>query len=223
LSIYINTNQQTSGPFEESAVVAWLRAGKLSPDVLACRHGASQWLPLRDLLSVLGINAFQQSNAPTQARTCEKCGQREGDIYSFHYGKKIRGSTRMVSYTSNKYVTSYQMAGRRDVAVCDECLRRRRMNSLITSGLMVAVGAIVGLGGLLLGARVGARSPVPLCLMSPGLFFALIGLPSLSHTLSSKNADYGLSTAIDLKKGELQRQGFDTFWGPEKFRRSQRS
>lgn len=225
MSIYLHINQQTAGPYEESTVLSWLQTARISPDVLACPQGATEWRPLRDFFSAPVADAPQQPNnpEPAQARTCEKCGQREGDVYSFYYGKKIRGSTRMVSYTSNKYVTSYQMAGRRDVAVCDECLRRRRTNSLIKSGLMVAVGAIVALGGLLLAAKMGARAPIPLCLAAPGILFALIGLPDLSNTLSSKNADYGLSTIIALKKGELQRQGFDTFWSPAKFRRSQQS
>jgi hypothetical protein len=52
MSIYINVNQQTSGPFEENAVTAWLQAGQLSPEVLACQHGATQWRPLRDVLTV---------------------------------------------------------------------------------------------------------------------------------------------------------------------------
>ena len=34
MSIYIQTNQQASGPFEENAVAAWLQAGQLSPEVL---------------------------------------------------------------------------------------------------------------------------------------------------------------------------------------------
>jgi hypothetical protein len=52
MSIYININQQTSGPFEENAIAAWLQAGQLSPEVLACQHGATQWQPLRDVLTV---------------------------------------------------------------------------------------------------------------------------------------------------------------------------
>jgi hypothetical protein len=50
MSIYIQTNQQSSGPFEESAVAAWLQAGQLSPNVLACREGAREWQPLRTLI-----------------------------------------------------------------------------------------------------------------------------------------------------------------------------
>jgi hypothetical protein len=34
----------------------------------------------------------------TSKRLCEKCGQHEGDVYSFHYGKKMRGSTHLVGY-----------------------------------------------------------------------------------------------------------------------------
>lgn len=54
MSIYIHTNEQTTGPFEDDAVMAWLQTGQLSPEVLACRHGATQWQPLRTLLPVQG-------------------------------------------------------------------------------------------------------------------------------------------------------------------------
>lgn len=49
MSIYIYNNQQAQGPYDENAVIAWLRAGQLSPDAPACRQGGNEWQPLRNL------------------------------------------------------------------------------------------------------------------------------------------------------------------------------
>jgi hypothetical protein len=70
MPIYIHTNQQTSGPFEENGVRAWLQAGQISPEVLACPQGASEWLPLRTLLPG---PAHPQSSAARSRRPLRQC------------------------------------------------------------------------------------------------------------------------------------------------------
>ncbi|MDT4966466.1 MAG: domain 2 [Acidobacteriota bacterium] len=50
MSIYIYNNQQAAGPYDDNAVVAWLPAGQISPDAPACRQGANEWQPLRNLI-----------------------------------------------------------------------------------------------------------------------------------------------------------------------------
>ncbi len=47
MSIYIYRNNQQSGPFEEAAILTWLKNGQLSPEDLACRIGASEWQRLK--------------------------------------------------------------------------------------------------------------------------------------------------------------------------------
>ena len=49
MSIYIYRNNQQTGPFEEHAVLAWLRGGQLSGEDLACRAGENNWRPLKAL------------------------------------------------------------------------------------------------------------------------------------------------------------------------------
>ena len=49
MSIYIHRNNQQTGPFEEHAVLAWLRGGQLSGEDLACRAGENKWRPLKTL------------------------------------------------------------------------------------------------------------------------------------------------------------------------------
>lgn len=81
MSIYINVNQQTSGPFEENAVAAWLQAGQLSPEVLACQHGANQWRPLRDVLSISeAIGDWARQNFPTRVVLNHKFGAVRNDF-----------------------------------------------------------------------------------------------------------------------------------------------
>ena len=60
MSTYIQVNQKTAGPFEEHAVIAWLQGGRLSTEVLACRHGGSEWQPLRTVLSTPARRAAPQ-------------------------------------------------------------------------------------------------------------------------------------------------------------------
>ena len=54
MSIYINKNNQQSGPFDESKVLEMLNSGQLSPDDFAIRQGGSQWQKLSDLFPHAG-------------------------------------------------------------------------------------------------------------------------------------------------------------------------
>lgn len=46
MTIYINKNNQQTGPFEESKVLEMLQSGELSPDDSAIRHGENEWQKL---------------------------------------------------------------------------------------------------------------------------------------------------------------------------------
>lgn len=50
MKIYIDKNNQQSGPFEEAQVLEMVGIGLYSPDDLAIRHGENQWQPLKVLL-----------------------------------------------------------------------------------------------------------------------------------------------------------------------------
>ena len=84
MSIYIHTNKETTGPFEDDAVVAWLQAGQLSPEVLACRHGASHWLPLREVLTDAttgqAVVDWARQNFSTRTKLRHKLGAFRNDF-----------------------------------------------------------------------------------------------------------------------------------------------
>lgn len=66
MSIYINRNNQQTGPFEEHAVLAWLQNGQLSGEDLACRTGDSNWRPLKTWFPI--TNNAQSVQAVAQGR-----------------------------------------------------------------------------------------------------------------------------------------------------------
>ena len=49
MPIYINKNNQQSGPYEDHVVIDQLRNGMLSPNDLGIRHGESTWQRLGDM------------------------------------------------------------------------------------------------------------------------------------------------------------------------------
>lgn len=64
MSVYINTNGQQSGPFDEEAVIAQLKNGQLSPDNLAIRQGETEW----QKLGAMFPGAAAPANAPSTFR-----------------------------------------------------------------------------------------------------------------------------------------------------------
>lgn len=51
MSIYIYKSNQQTGPFEESAVLEWLKTGQLSGEDFGCRTGAKEWQSLKILFA----------------------------------------------------------------------------------------------------------------------------------------------------------------------------
>ena len=49
MPIYINKNNQQSGPYEDHVVIEQLRNGMLSPDDLGIRHGGTTWRRLGEM------------------------------------------------------------------------------------------------------------------------------------------------------------------------------
>lgn len=79
MSIYINKNNQQSGPFEETKVLEMLRSEQLSPNDLAIRHGEKEWQKLDAMFpnieaAALPIAISPPANInPTQAKTGGGC------------------------------------------------------------------------------------------------------------------------------------------------------
>jgi hypothetical protein len=63
MSIYINKNNQQSGPYEEHVVIEQLRNGMLSPNDMGIRHGESAWQKLGDMFP----DAVRKTTEPSPA------------------------------------------------------------------------------------------------------------------------------------------------------------
>src|SRR5262245_14879437 len=78
------------------------------------------------------------------AETCAKCGQREGSIYEFFYGKT---RTHTMTYRGNMRVhkirTSIDGVGKG--VACDQCIRSRRINRVVVFLVLLVVGAGISL------------------------------------------------------------------------------
>jgi hypothetical protein len=151
----------------------------------------------------------------SQKRICEKCGKREGNVYSFYFGKK---KSRTTQRDGNRYIykTSYAVGGKRDAVACDACIRRRRAIEAIQPALGIAASALFGwwvffqegLAGLDPKKDAGIRWIVT-GLACMGL---LIAIHELYLRLFENRSGPGERLIIGLKKDELRKQGFDSFW-----------
>ncbi len=165
-------------------------------------------------------------NEQLQRITCEKCSQNGGDIYSFHYGKKNSETSRRVG-NATIYTTKYDIAGEKNAAVCGKCIRHRRIIRLVVFGLMITVGA-----GLALWASgwdqfkdpTRIREAVQLQMATLGVagILGLIGLLGLLPSLFASKNTHAENMIIALKKDELRKQGFDTFWNNKNFSKLRR-
>lgn len=95
MAIYINRNNQQSGPFEEGVVIAQLQNGELSPDDLAIRQGDSQWQPLRIMFPNVEKGTETQSQIPSAAPN----HQPSGENFAVHKTVKTGGGCRRVLST----------------------------------------------------------------------------------------------------------------------------
>lgn len=57
MSIYVNRDNQQSGPFEEADVIAQLRSGSLSPNDMGIRRGDASWQRLGEMFPDVGREA----------------------------------------------------------------------------------------------------------------------------------------------------------------------
>lgn len=160
-------------------------------------------------------------NEPSQKRVCEKCGQYEGEAYSFNYGKEKSSTTSHIGH-ANIRTTKYEVAGTRDGAVCDNCIKRRRVTRLVVFGLMIVVGA--GLAWWASGwdqfkdpERISEAVRLQMFTLGVAGLLGLIGLWGLLPTVFVSKRTYAENMLIALKKDELRKQGFDAFWNNKNF------
>ncbi|GEM_PF-5894383 len=160
------------------------------------------------------------SDALSQKQTCEKCGQ-QGNIYAFHFGKK-QSETSQTFGNKTIYTTKYNVAGKIAAAACNKCIRRRRIIRLVVFGLMItaAVGiALWASGWDQFKDRARISEVVRLQMMTFGVagILGLIGLLGVFPNLFASKTTYAENFIIALKKRELRKQGFDTFWNTKNF------
>jgi hypothetical protein len=163
------------------------------------------------------------SRAQSQKRICEKCGRREGGVYSFHYGKR---KSRTTQRDGNRYIytTSFHVAGKKDAVACNGCIWWRRVLEAIPPVLGIAVCALFGWWVFFQEGLVGLGKPEKEAVLT-WMFtaFACIGILMGIHGLYSKlfgsKDGPGERLIIALKRGELQRQGFDSFWDTASYSR----
>lgn len=96
MSIYIQSNQNAMGPYEESIVTAWLKSGQVSPNALACRHGANQWLPLKEVLAGAAtgqaVADWAHQNFPARVELHHKLGALRKDFVRALEAEYVEGA-----------------------------------------------------------------------------------------------------------------------------------
>jgi hypothetical protein len=68
MAVYVNKNDQRSGPYEDHVVIDQLRSGMLSPDDVAIRHGDSAWQRLGDMFP----DAMRLPEPPRQTQATDR-------------------------------------------------------------------------------------------------------------------------------------------------------
>lgn len=66
MAIYIYKNNQQTGPFDDNAVIEWLKKGQLSPDDMAFRQGQAGWQPLKNIFPFAGAPILPTQSSPPQ-------------------------------------------------------------------------------------------------------------------------------------------------------------
>jgi hypothetical protein len=159
-----------------------------------------------------------------------------GEDYEFYYGTKL-GTTYWAAGIRYGSTTLYNIAGRENGFLCLECMRRYVLKSWMTARLIVNVvmgSAIFAILLTLLVALFTDRSPntvAPLSLMLAlllvvgALGYLLISLrlekvregdkSAVMNQMRSLTPD-GL--AIEMRKADPKRAGYDAFFTPEGYR-----
>jgi hypothetical protein len=185
---------------------------------LGSNHGSAEESPVQILIAKGDENQMSVNiDAQSRKRICEKCGRHPGDVYPFYYGRKKSSTSRR---QGNRVITttSYDVAGRDVGAACSTCVLRHRIIEAVKFALIIFVCAGVGWLAYIhegFSDRTNAGQPpalVNVLLMIAAPFGALIGLINLLTSAFASEATHGENSIIALKKGELRKQGFNSFW-----------
>lgn len=139
----------------------------------------------------------------TQYRICQNCNKRPGKPFAFHYGKQV-GSSSTPTTGGTTVSTTYRIGGKQEVSICSWCVALRRI--LVN----IPVGGTIILGYYCTTASGPDLKDTRLL----GYFLLFVGLA----LLVGLNYELGNRYAIKIKRKELEKQGYDTFWTPARFR-----
>lgn len=145
---------------------------------------------------------------------CNKCGTREGENFTIHYGKTLRESSTRDTKNNNLIhtKTTYRLGGSTILPLCRHCINRRRLTWLLS-----CVGvALVGFGILLLSANETSGGPSAfgaLTILISGIVALVVALEGYSR--------FGTHWAFSRSKKELAKQGWDTLWTTKQYERLQ--
>jgi hypothetical protein len=170
----------------------------------------------------MAVNSEQLS----QKITCEKCSQNEANVYSFHYGRKASQTTRQ-SGRATITTAKYDIAGEKHAAACNKCIRGRRLTRLVVFGVITAIAAVLALWAASWDqfadpTRISEVVRHQMAIFAIAGILGLIGLWGLLPNLFTGRKTHAENLIIALKKNELQRQGFDTFWNNRNFSKLKR-
>jgi len=162
-------------------------------------------------------------NDSSQKQTCEKCGHQEDNLYAFHFGKKKSETSRRVG-SKTIYTTNFDIGGKIEAAACNKCIQRRWVIRLVVFGLMLIVGAGAALWAYKLNTFKGPlgisqMAQLQVAVGGAGGILGLIGLYGLFLNLFASKATHAENLIIALKKHEVRKLGFNTFWNTKSFKK----
>jgi hypothetical protein len=137
------------------------------------------------------------------AQICQKCNKNEGMPYQFYFGE-IVGKKEITNAKGEKStVELVEAGGSESVVICDNCIRRSKMNWLF-----------LGLALIFLGA------PFMYAMFTPGagwlfaLVFIGVGILGILLAFDKDKSVPGSTLAASVRKMDLAKQGFNKVWTP---------
>jgi hypothetical protein len=151
---------------------------------------------------------------------CDKCGTKEGEVFTIHCGKKLSQASTSAQVSGNlnerlvTTITKYQIGQSVNEALCSSCIRRRRLAWLLTP-LVLVVGLFPVMASY-------DGSNIPDWLLTPiGLVFLISLIVFLVVGLEGHHR-FAEHMAFARRRLALKKAGWDTLWNDKDFARLQR-